>query len=88
MDHLSGRLAFIAQDRLSRLDILEPRQAGTFEDLAERGRRHTGFTCDVLSSPTVSAKGDNSLETVCGVGLRSLFGLEERSTMPSLPCAL
>src|SRR3970282_2060145 len=49
VDHLAGRFALVANDRRGRLQILDPAQAQSPQNPADRCRRDAGVPCDLLS---------------------------------------
>ena len=61
MDHLARGFALVADDRRGRLQILDPAQAETLENPADRCRGDTGLLGDLLAGPTLATQRRNPL---------------------------
>ena len=59
MDDLAGRGAFIAADRLGRLEPLQPIEAQAFEDATDGGDRDADFRGDLLAGVALPAQSLN-----------------------------
>ena len=59
VDDLAGRGAFIAADRLGRLESGKPIEAQPFEDAADGGRRNPDFRGDLLAGVALPAQSLN-----------------------------
>jgi hypothetical protein len=57
MDHLARRFALVADDRHGRLQILDPAQAQTLQNPADRSRADAGLLGDLLAGATLAAQG-------------------------------
>ena len=87
VDDLAGRGAFIAADRLGRLESGKPIEAQPFEDAADGGRRNPDFRGDLLAGVVLPRKASTLSQAAGPVWLGDERGRDERSCKPATPSA-
>ena len=87
VDDLAGRRAFIAADRLGRLERRQPIEAQAFEDATDGGDRDADFRSDLLAGWRCLRKASTLLQAPGPVWLGDEWGREERSIKPAGPSA-